>query len=112
MIAIAWVDTPTGRHWAAFRGLVLMLVGVIVYNTSEPGMWEPIFLWLGRGLLLFGALGVAWAYLHASRGGIPLSPLSVACTSNRHIQCAGTTRGDRPCGCHCHIGRHGGTQAL
>jgi hypothetical protein len=96
MFAIAWVDTPDGRRWAAVRSAVLLVVGAIFWSIGRS-VSEQLMAWLGRGLVLFGAVGVVWAYLHSSRG-LPPPPLSAACASNRHADCSD----DHMCACPCH----------
>ena len=98
MFAIAWADTPEGRLSVILRSVTLLLIGVIFYAAGRL-VWEPVLLWLGRALLLFGVFGAAWACFHKSRGLPPLQ--SAACASNRHIECE-LTAGEARCDCRCH----------
>jgi hypothetical protein len=100
MFAIAWISTAEGRRWAAVRGVMMLLAGIILHVLGWLA-WRPMT-WLGGGLLVLGLWCVAWAYSHASREGLPVLR-SASCSLQKHGECAGSTAtGDR-CVCHCHF---------
>jgi hypothetical protein len=103
MFTVAWVDTPAGRRWAALRSAKMLVIGVVAYTIGRFVLvWKGLVMWAGDGLILFGALGVVWAYLHPSHDGL-LLPLSAACASNRHAECALSTTTTERCFCQCHM---------
>ena len=67
MIAIAWVDTAEGRRWATLRGLVLLLLGAIIFAVGLLAGARSL-VWLGGGLFALGGWAVAWAGFHAAQG--------------------------------------------
>jgi hypothetical protein len=109
---VAWVDTSDGRRWAASRGAIVALAGVVTYVASLL-VGDHAVKWVGGVVVLVGAATVGWAYVHATRAGLQVPPLSAACWAEKHDACSGSAIGTvRPCTCACH-GRRDvpGTQA-
>jgi hypothetical protein len=101
MLAITWIDTAEGRRWTVVRGVTMLLAGIILHSVGWLGF--PPVSWLGKGLLVLGALCIAWAFLHPGRG-LPL-PLSAACQLQKHGECLGPAATDEQprCMCTCHL---------
>jgi len=97
---VAYIDTTQGRIQFAFRGGVVVIVGVLLLAVGVPRVVSAVLVVVGTAIIL-------WAWLHTTRSGFPPGFLiaqgfSISCTSAKHRACSGANDVGEACSCTCH----------